>query len=32
MALLNWNVRYSIGVDKMDDQHKQLMAMLNSTF
>jgi len=24
-----WNQTYSVGVDKIDDQHKQLFAMLN---
>ncbi len=29
MALLNWNSRYSVGVQSMDDQHAVLFGILN---
>jgi hemerythrin len=29
MALMNWNSRYSVGVEALDDQHKALLKVLN---
>jgi len=29
MALIIWSDKYSVGVAKFDDQHKQLVALLN---
>jgi hemerythrin-like metal-binding protein len=29
METINWSARYSVGVEKLDEQHKQIIAMLN---
>jgi len=29
MENINWSARYSVGVAKLDEQHKQIIAMLN---
>jgi hemerythrin-like metal-binding protein len=29
MENINWSVRYSVGVAKLDEQHKQIIGMLN---
>jgi hemerythrin-like metal-binding protein len=30
MAIINWNDSYSVGVEVLDEQHKQLVKMINS--
>ncbi len=29
METINWSDRYSVGVEKLDEQHKQIVGMLN---
>ncbi len=29
METIDWSARYSVGVEKMDEQHKQIIGMLN---
>ena len=29
METINWSARYSVGVEKLDEQHKQIIGMLN---
>lgn len=32
MALIEWNEKYSVGVRELDNQHKQLIAILNDLY
>jgi hemerythrin len=32
MALLTWSDEYSVGVDAMDDQHKEMIDLLNQLY
>jgi hemerythrin len=32
MALFEWNDKYSVGVNDMDNQHKKLFAIINELF
>lgn len=32
MALINWTEEYSVGVKELDEQHQQLIAIINQLF
>lgn len=32
MALITWDEKYSVGVSELDNQHKQLVAILNDLY
>ena len=32
MSLLQWKPQYSVGIDSMDDEHRELLALINATY
>ena len=32
MSLLQWKPEYSVGIDSMDDEHRELIALINTTY
>lgn len=32
MTLLQWKPEYSVGIDSMDDEHREMMRLINDTY
>ena len=32
MNLLQWNPEYSVGIDSMDDEHREMIELINDTY
>lgn len=32
MSLLNWQPEFSVGIDAMDDEHREMMDLINNTY
>ncbi len=32
MSLLKWKPEYSVGIDSMDDEHREMIELINSTY